>query len=513
VVLHIGTSFISSNQAILNLDREVSGLSLEQIHKDGRQEWNKLLSRVSVEGDSHQSHDEVVELKTMLYTSLYRSLLFPRQLGELNEAGKEIHYSPYAEKGGVFEGPSSTDSGFWDVYRTVYPMLHLIYPDLVGRALEGWVNALREDPDGMLVQWSSPGRVGSMVGSMGEVTLAEGIVNGVLRGKSAEDAFAYIKRSALTEAKNGRSYMGDYLKYGYVPEAKKRADTVALTLNYCLSDWAGAQAAKVMGDMETAEILEERSKNWQKIFDDKKQFFRAKETNGRFKPVFDEFAWMGPYTEGGPWQYRFYVPHQPALLRAAYEVAGEAPSGRSQMCEKLLAMMKAPSTAHLRWKIHETVEMQKHAWGQYAHNNQPVHHVLYMMAHAGCPLEGQKWLTHALRSQYGPDGFAGDEDNGEMTSWYILSGIGLYALAPSSGNYQLGAPPLFGSVTVHRPRGFGGDLVIRRGDSLPASKDPLNAFVPARHVEWNGRKIDLTSGAQVISFRELLAGGELVWSA
>jgi len=187
---------------------------------------------------------------------------------------------------------------------------------------------------------------------------------------------------------------------------------------------------------------------------------------------------MGPYTEGGPWQYQFYVPHEPLGLREAYEASRKTKSATAQshLCDLLTQMMTMPGTVSNREKIHEEIEMQSHSFGQYAHNNQPVHHVLYMFAHAGCPSEGQRWIHHTLRTQYGPFGFAGDEDNGEMSSWYILSSLGLYSLVPGSGEYQLGAPPLFRKVTIHRTgHRKSGNLIIERRH-IPISAQPLESL-------------------------------------
>mmetsp|Transcript_18783 Transcript_18783/g.33323 ORF Transcript_18783/g.33323 Transcript_18783/m.33323 type:complete len:177 (+) Transcript_18783:365-895(+) len=176
-------------------------------------------------------------------------------------------------------------------------------------------------------------------------------------------------------------------------------------------------------------------------------------------------------------------------------------------------MMTMPGTVSNREKIHEEIEMQSHSFGQYAHNNQPVHHVLYMFAHAGCPSEGQRWIHHTLRTQYGPFGFAGDEDNGEMSSWYILSSLGLYSLVPGSGEYQLGAPPLFRKVTIHRTgHRKSGNLIIERRH-IPISAQPLESFTPAKIAFWNKKPIDLSTGAATIPYRDLLEGGKLVFQS
>jgi predicted alpha-1,2-mannosidase len=391
-------------------------------------------------------------------------------------------------------------------------MLHLIFPELAAQVAEGWVNAIREDPDHMLPQWSAPNRLPSMVGSMGEVSMAEAIVNGALSPSSARVAYDYIKKSALETTKNGRAHMSQYISLGFVPGAPGRSDTVATSQNYFLADYAASLAAQHMGDIDVANTLRKRSGGWTHLWEPDSMFFREKSSSGSFSSTFDQYLWRGPYTEGGPWQYRFYVPHDPKGLRRAYEAAG-AKQGRtskhgSHMCDQLVEMMVGNSKVNSREMIHEIKEMQQHCFGQYAHNNQPSHHIMYMFAHAGCALEGQKWIHHTLRTQYTSAGFAGDEDNGEMASWYTLSSLGLYALVPGSGKYQVGAPPLFQSVTIRRKAPHG-DLRIRR--SLQVYVNPREKFTPASSVSWRGIKHDLASDAVLLSYSELLEGGELVF--
>lgn len=505
VVMRVGTSFISDEQAARNRDSEMpAGVGFAATEQEGHKDWNALLSRVAVTFDG--TPQQAADHKETLYSCMYRALLFPRQLGEYDENGRLVHWSPYDGKGDTHAGPLSTDSGFWDAYRAVYPMLHLVFPDLVKPVLEGWVNAIREDPANMLVQWASPGRVGSMEGSMGEVSLAEGIVNGAITGESAKVAYEYIRTSATdTRKANGRKHLAEYVRNGYVPQSARRDGTVSLSLNYYLTDHVASLAAEAMGDAVTAATLRKRATRWRDtLFDDKTLFFRAKDTSGRFTP-FKEFEWMGSYMEGGPWQYRFYLPHDPKGLREAY--GGGDPS---TLCKVLKQAMEAKGVVSNRQKIHEEVEMLKHSFGQYAHNNQPVHHVLYMFAHAGCPLEGQKWLHHTLATQYGDFGYAGDEDNGEMSSWYILSSFGLYSLLPGSGAYQVGAAPVFKSITIHRRgRAGAGDLIINR--ETPFSLKPLQQFNPAKTATWNGKNIDLATDAQTIPYNELLKGGTLTF--
>lgn len=406
ITLRIGTSFIDMKHAESNIPY----VSYDEQLVINNKRWNDVLGKIVIHGGD----------VSKFYTILHRALLFPRVMSE----GDNQHYSPYSKKFSVRPGQISTDSGFWDAYRTVYPFLHLVYPSLATRVLDGWVNSIKEDPDGLLPQWASPGKVDSMEGAMGEISIAEGIVNGAIT--DVDTAWSYLYKSCFIK---GREYLSEYLMLGFVP------NQVSLSLNYYLSDYVVSLAAKKLGYHDIAAQLEERSKGWRLLFDRQTKFFRPKP----FDNDFDQYRWMGPYREGGPWQYRFYVPHDPVGLDSYYD---------NDMCRFLHEMMVGANTVSNRNKIHEENEMQQQSFGQYSHNNQPVHHVLYMFAHVGCAQDGQRWLNHALETQYGVNGYAGDEDNGEMAAWYILSRLGLYSLVPGSGEYQLGVPPPWEKVVL-----------------------------------------------------------------
>lgn len=416
-IWRIGTSFIDETQAFNNVPTS----DPQSILFDNDRQWNKLLGRVIVKGNSS---------KHKFYSMLYRTLLFPRLLKESN--GK--HYSPYSKKGDVYYGEISTDSGFWDAYRTVYPLLHLVYPDYASRILNGWVNAIKESTDGMLTQWASPAKVNSMEGSMGEISIAEGIMNNVI--DDVDTAWQYLYKSCFTNA--GRSHFDEYDMLGFVPQQ------VSLSLNYYLSDYVVSIVARHLGYFAEADKLLKRSKNWKLIFNRDTKLFESKSKDGNFTK-WDQYRWMGPYREGGPWQYRFYVPHDPIELNNwGYD---------GKMCEYLNDMMtnnyRPKNTINM---IHEEKELYNHMFGQYAHNNQPVHHILYMFHHVGCRQEGEKWIHKVLEESYTDTGYPGDEDNGEMSAWYILSSIGLYSLVPGTLQYQMSSSPLWDNVDIDNGR-------------------------------------------------------------
>lgn len=416
----VGTSFINKEEAFNNIPH----VDFDSLLSENNIIWNKALGKILIE----ESDTEKVK---KFYTILYRTLLYPRSLKE--PSGK--HYSPYSNVGDIFTGELSTASGFWDAYRTVYPLLHLVYPEYASKILNGWVNAIKESPDNMLAQWASPAKVNSMEGAMGEISIAEGIMNNAI--DDVDTAWSYLYRSCFTSA--GRESFDIYKMLGYVP------NQVSLSLNYYLSDYVVSLVARKLGHIKAANVLLERSTQWKLLFDKHDTKFFRPMKNKKFVHHFEEFKWMGPYREGGPWQYRFYVPHDPETLNEwGYE---------NQMCKYLRKMMQHKyEPINDRGMIHEEKELYSHMFGQYAHNNQPVHHILYLFQHVGCGNEGQEFIRHTLENSYMSTGFPGDEDNGEMSAWYILSSLGLYSLVPGSLKYQIGATPLFKYISIDNGR-------------------------------------------------------------
>uniref|UniRef100_A0A7S2WCK6 Alpha-1,2-mannosidase n=1 Tax=Mucochytrium quahogii TaxID=96639 RepID=A0A7S2WCK6_9STRA len=497
VRVRVGNSLISLEQAILNRKREVDIYpTIEAMVESGKNVWNSYLDRVQIHGLTK----DTVGAKQKLFTSLYRALLWPRDLAELDADNNTVHWSPY--NGKVAEGHIMTDSGFWDAYRALYPMLQLVYPEVAKDILSGWINAIRET-GGKIPEWPNPGAADMMEGTMSDCTMSDAIVTGLINGDEADVVYEELLRNAfnMTSSSRGRSFK-EYLQLGYIPRH------VSLSQNHYLADWAIAQAAEFRGDHETARKLLERSKNWTRLFNPGTGFFQSKNALGYFeqtKSTFDEFEFFlrGAYTEGSAWQYRFYVPHDPKGLSEVYAKTGD------DMCSvlhKALTITPAFHGVH----IQDAPSMGEFSFGEYCHANQPVHHVLYMFAHAnGCALEGQKWIQKAIRTFYGKFGYAGDEDNGEQSSWLVLSALGLYQLAPGNGKYQVGAPPLFPKTVIQRPPELGGELTILRDESLPTTE----GFYQATKIDFDGVEWDLTNheSPPAFSYAQLLKGGTLTF--
>ena len=455
LTLRVATSLISLNQSQYSLDSEIGSKSFDDVALEGEDEWRLLLGRVTPTVDSgYYSAQEIDDQLTTFYSALYRASLFPRFLDEIAPDGSRLHFSAYDPQGGVFPGISVSDSGFWDAYRTVYPWLSLFSPKTYGRMVTGWTNAFHEG--GWLPKWASPGYRGSMVGTMGDVSLADAIVKNI-PGIDRDSAWAAIRKDAFdtpsasnraapasvrkqpeplddgfTSANDpgvGRTCLAPYLQHGYIPRnavlpsGGTCSEVVSRSLNYMLADAAIAQAAHVLGHDDDAKVLMQRAANYSLLFDAATGFFRSRDAvSGNFTEPFDEFAWGGDYTEAGAWQYRFYVPHDVAGLRALYAESG------LDLCDEVERAQTIPGVIHVGaygTQIHEMTEMAQLCWGQYEHNNQPVHHMLWMPIAADtsvagkCAQRAQRWLRRVTSTLYKPDAdFAcGDEDNGQMSAW------------------------------------------------------------------------------------------------
>eukprot|EP00605_Chrysophyceae_sp_TOSAG23-4_P000192 GSChrysophyteH1.ASY1.ANO1.228.1 assembled CDS len=500
VTLRVGTSLISADQALLNMQNQ-AGLhkSLEEMIEDSAEEWQQQLSKMELlsVGDAYDE-SQAKGMLEMFYTAQYRASIFPRQLSEIDADGKEVHWSPYSEdeEGRIYEGPISTDSGFWDAYTTIYPLHSLVNLDVLGPTImTGWLNAYKEG--GWMPKWASPGYRDGMVSTMADVSFASAIVNEI-PGLDKHLAYEAIRKDAFTAPPDdnngiGRVCLDAYIKYGYIPNDSPMTtggtcyEVVSRTLNYQMSDYSISKAAEKLGKMNDHNILAKRASNFSSIFDSSTGFFRSKDENGKYRKSFDQYDWGGDYTEAGPWQYRFYVPWDAQGLKKAYADAN------LDLCVELENAMTMKSLFHIAnygTEIHEQTEMVTNCFGQYEHNNQPVHYMLWIQV-------GHKYLRKTLQELYKPglDMYTGDEDNGQMSAWYLLGSIGLYELAPGSGNYVLGSP-LFESVKLR----------ISKNKFLyitASNQGPANVYV--HEITMNGKIV--TAGH--IPYKELITGGIL----
>ena len=444
VEVRVGTSFISAEQAALNLRREVGTLGYEDVRRLAKRTWEDHLGRIEIEGATDAQ-------RTTFTTALWRSLLFPRVLHEPDAAGALRHWSPFA--GGVHDGEMYTDNGFWDTYRTVYPLLTLLVPERVASIVRGLLNAYREG--GWLPKWMSPGYRDCMIGTHAASVIADAVAKGI-DGFDIDLAFEAVLKDATVPSENGavgRRGVERYEALGYVP-CDEVGEATSRTLEFAYGDWCVARLAEALGRPE-AERFDARAQSYRHVFDPEVGFMRGRLGDGSWRPDFDPTEWGGPFTEGSAWHFLWSVPHDPAGL-------ADLLGGREAMGDKLDAVFETPGEFRVGsygFVIHEMAEMVRGQLGQYAQCNQPIHHALYLYAWTDRPWEAQRRAREVMDRMYQatPDGLPGDEDNGEMSAWYVLSALGLYAVAPGAPVWTLGSP-LFARATIRLPRG--GTFVI-----------------------------------------------------
>lgn len=437
----VASSFISAEQAELNLN-EVGRKSLETITGEGRAVWNKALSKIEVQGGT------IDQLRTF-YSCLYRTLLFPRKLHEINKEGKTVHYSPY--NGEVRDGYLFTDNGFWDTFRAAAPLINLIDPSMSAQIQEGLVNAYKES--GWLPEWASPGHRDCMIGSNSASIVADAYVKGI---RTADIQTLYEAILKNTDAVGpvssvGRKGAAEYNKYGYVPYDVKINENVARTLEYAYADFTIWQLARALGrPQEEIDKFAKRCQNYRNVFDPETKLMRGRNKDGSFQSPFNPFKWGDAFTEGNSWHYTWSVFHDVEGLIGL--MGGHKPF--VSMLDSVFNVPPIFDDSYYGQTIHEIREMQTMNMGNYAHGNQPIQHMIYLYSYAGEPWKTQYWLREVMNRLYSasPDGYCGDEDNGQTSAWYIFTALGFYPVCPGTDQYVIGAP-LFKKAIIHLENG------------------------------------------------------------
>lgn len=441
VLLKVASSFISHNQASLNL-RELNNLTFDQVKQKGEDIWNKELGKIEVEGGT------IDQIRTF-YSCLYRSLLFPRMFYEYDANNQVVHYSPY--NGKVLPGYMFTDTGFWDTFRCLFPFLNLMYPEMNLKMQEGLANAYREG--GWLSEWASPGYRDIMVGNNSASVVADAWIKGV-RSKDIETLYEAVVKGSKNAGPLravGRAGANYYNELGYVPYDVNIHENVARSLEYAYDDFAIYQLAKSIGKgKEDIEFYKNRAYNYQKLFDAQNGLMRGKLQNGTFQSPFNPFKWGDAFTEGNSWHYSWSVFQDFAGLSKLL-------GGNKAFENKLDSVFILPpifDDSYYGFPIHEIREMQIVNMGQYAHGNQPIQHMTYLYNYAGAPWKSQYWVRETMDKMYSPnpDGYCGDEDNGQTSAWYVFSALGFYPVTPAVDEYVIGSP-LFDKVILHLENG------------------------------------------------------------
>ncbi len=454
VNLKVASSFISTDQARLNL-KELEG-GFDDVKAQARETWNTTLGRVEVE-DGNIDH-----LRTF-YSCLYRALLFPRDISEIDANGERVHYSPHNCK--IEKGHFFTDTGFWDTFRSLFPLMNLIYPEVSAQVQEGLVNDYLES--GFLPEWASPGHRSCMVGNNSASVVADAWISGI-RGYDSEKLWEAVTHGAHavhpTVRSTGRLGWEFYDSLGYVPCDVGIKENAARTLEYAYNDWCIYTFGKALGksEEEIAPYLKAAG-NYRNIFDAEYKLMNGRKADGSFSRPFSPLKWGGDFTEGNSLHYSWSVFHD---IQGLIDLMGGEKEFNAQM-DTVFAMPPKYDDSYYGFPIHEITEMTVMGMGNYAHGNQPIQHMLYLYDWSGQPWKTQARVREAMEKLYSPwaDGYCGDEDNGQTSAWYVFSALGFYPVCPASGEYALGTP-LFKKVTLHLP---GGDVVIDAPDNGPES--------------------------------------------
>ena len=439
----IASSFISFEQAEQNL-KELGDKnnSFEKQKAATKSKWEKVLNAVQVEGGTDE------QMRTF-YSCLYRTVMFPNKLYEVDASNKIVHYSPY--NGKVLPGYMYAGTGFWDTFRALYPLLNLLYPSINKEMQEGLINDYKEG--GWLPEWSSPGYADIMIGNNSASVVSEAYIKG-LRGYDIETLYQALLHGANNEgpvSAVGRKGVAYYNKLGYVPYNVKINENAARTLEYAYDDFAIYKLAKALNKpKEEVELYATRCLNYRNLFDPETKLMRGKNEDGKFQSPFNPVKWGDAFTEGNSWHYSWSVFHD---VQGLIDLMG----GKEMFCKMIDSVFTMPPTFDFSYYgqvIHEIREMQIAGMGQYAHGNQPIQHMIYLYNYAGQPWKTQYWAREVMNRMYKPtpDGYCGDEDNGQTSAWYVFSAMGFYPVCPATDQYVMGAP-LFKKMILNLENG------------------------------------------------------------
>jgi predicted alpha-1,2-mannosidase len=492
VNVRVASSFISLEQAQINLDREIGKDTFKQTQSKAKDAWEKELGRIKIV-------DENLENIKTFYSCLYRVLLFPRKFHEINELGEVVHYSPY--NGKILPGYMFTDNGFWDTFRSVFPFFNLMYPELNAQIIEGLANTYKES--GWLPEWASPGHRNVMIGSNSAPIIADAFLKGVKMEQADLLLEAMLKNA--TTSKNrpqsngrvinsvGREGVEYYNQLGYVPYDVGINENAARTLEYAYADFTVAQMAQKMGKKDLAEQFFKKSFNYKNLFDPQTKWMRGKNEDGKFQSPFNPLKWGDAFTEGNSLHYTWSVFHD---IEGLIQLMG----GKESFASKLDEVFEMPpkfDNSYYGFTIHEIREMQIVNMGNYAHGNQPIQHMIYLYNYANQAHKTQEKIRDVLAKLYAPtpDGYCGDEDNGQTSAWYVFSALGFYPVTPGVDQYVVGSP-LFKKATLTLQN-------VKEFAILAPDNNRDNIYISAASL--NGQTWDNS----YIDFDSIQAGGQI----
>lgn len=483
----VASSFISPEQAEKNLRDELGTKSFETVREEAEKVWNRELGRIKIQSDN------IDQVRTF-YSCLYRLLLFPRKFYEINTAGDTVHYSPY--NGEVLPGYMFTDNGFWDTFRAVFPFFTLMYPELNSQIMKGLVNTYNES--GWLPEWASPGHRDCMIGSNSASLITDSYIKGI-RGYDAETLYqAMIKNTrghgpVHSVGRYGAEY---YNELGYIPYDAGIRENTARTLEYAYADYCIWRLGQALGKPEEElSLYKKRARNFVNVFDPGRGLMRGRNIDGSFQSPFSPYKWGDAFTEGNSWHYTWSVFHD---IDSLVSLMG----GKDKFVAKLDSVFEVPPVFDYSYYgiiIHEIREMQIAGMGNYAHGNQPIQHMIYLYNYAGEPWKTQFRARQVMDKLYNytPDGYCGDEDNGQTSAWYVFSAMGFYPVCPGTDQYVIGSP-LFDKMSIEMP---GGNIL----EIIAEGNGPDAVYID--DIRFNGEIVD----KNYLTHDRLQKGGRLVF--
>ena len=423
----VASSYISHEQAMRTMQQEIGDADFDTIRSRAETRWNEILNRARITGGTE-------EQQRTFYSAMYRSVMFPHRFYEHDENMQPIYFSPYDGK--IHKGFMYTDTGYWDTFRAAHPLYNLLFPEISAEIVQAILNAHRED--GWLPQWSSPGFRNAMIGNHAFSVLADAWVKGV-RSFDLNEAVDAIVHDAHNKAIFGRGREGSeaFDKIGYIP-FKEIPDSTSKTLEYSYDDACAAVLARAAHRDADANAFLKTAMNYTNVFDATTGFMRGRNRDGSWATPFDPTEWGGAFVEGNAWQWTWSVMQDVPGLINLY-------GGDDGFVRKLDGLFNAGSDVNVgsyHTMIHEMNEMVAQGLGQYAHCNEPNHHVTYLYDYAGQPWKTQFKARLVMNQLYQstPDGLSGDDDNGQTSAWYVFSALGFYPVCPGTDVYAIGSP-------------------------------------------------------------------------
>ncbi|MBZ9632388.1 GH92 family glycosyl hydrolase [Salegentibacter sp. LM13S] len=473
VQVKLALSSVSIKNAKENLDKQK--FQFKEVKEEGNSVWENSLENITIQ-------TPVDSLKTIFYTALYHTQLAPVTFSDKNgEFRKENDSLITAEDYTAYSTLS-----LWDTFRAQQPLLTITHPDRVSDIINSMLEYYKTNK--ILPVWTLYGNeTNTMTGYHSIPVITEAYLKGI-RGFDVEEAYAAMKNTMMQDER-GLEY---YKEYGYIP-FELLDESVTITLEYAYNDWCVAQMAKALGKDKDYEYFSARAKAYKKLFDVETGFMRGKSKDGEtwnspFDPKFSNHRENTDYTEGNAWQHSWFVLHEPENFINLHGGSEKF----TQKLEQLFTESSEITGENVSADISGLI-------GQYAHGNEPSHHIAYLFNKAGKPWRTQFWVREILKTQYStqPDGLSGNEDAGQMSAWYVFSSMGLYPFNPASAEYEIGSP-IFEKSTINLGNGKHFKIIANN-----VSEE--NIYIQSATL--NGKNFNSTS----ISHKQLLAGGELVF--